>query len=413
MSEKRRVVVTGVGCVSPLGLTMKETWSGLVESRSGIGRITKFNTDNLDVHIAGEVKGFNSDLFVPKKEQKKMDLFIHYSLACTQMALEMSGLPMTEEVKNQTGVIIGVGMGGLPSIEEQYKKSLEKGPSRMSPFFIPMVITNLAAGQVSIAHGFRGPNYSVTSACASSAHSIGEAFSYIRNGDTDVMIAGGAESTVCMMAMGGFSAMRALSTRNEAPERASRPFDQDRDGFVLSEGAAILVLEEYEFAKKRNANILCEISGYGASADAFHMTTPSPEGIGAQLAIRRALQKAALNEDQIDYINAHGTSTPAGDELEIGAIKSVFKDHAYKLSVSSSKSMTGHTLGAAGALESAICVYSILNQIAPPTINLDHPSQSCDIDLVPHRAKPKKIRHALNNSFGFGGTNACVVFSQV
>lgn len=408
-----RVVVTGVGAVTPLGNNIEDSWKAALEGRSGIANITKFDATNFDVKFGGEVKGFNSDLYIHKKEQKKMDLFIHYSLACTQMALEMANLKFTPENSERAGAIIGVGMGGLPSIEEQYDKLKEKGPGRLSPFFIPMVITNLAAGQVSIQYGLKGPNYSVTSACASGVHSVGEAAEYIRRGACDVMIAGGAESTVCALGIGGFAAMRALSTRNDAPEKASRPFDKDRDGFVLGEGAAILVLESYEHAVKRGAKILCEITGYGASSDAYHMTNPAPEGAGAALAIKRALADARMNADQIQYINAHGTSTPVGDELESQAIKRALGEHAKKVWVSSTKSMTGHLLGAAGAIESAFCVMAMRDQIAPPTINLENPGEGCDLDYVPHKARQGKFTNILNNSFGFGGTNACMIFSKV
>ncbi len=408
-----RVVVTGVSAITPLGNNIEDSWKAALAGKSGIANITKFDASTYDVKFAGEVKGFEPDKYIHKKEQKKMDLFIHYSLACTQMALEMANIKFTPETGERAGAIIGVGMGGLPSIEEQHQKLMEKGPGRLSPFFIPMVITNLASGQVSIAHGLKGPNYSVTSACASGVHSLGEATEYIRRGACDVMIAGGAESTVCGLGIGGFAAMRALSTRNDDPERASRPFDKDRDGFVLGEGAAILILESYEHATKRGAKILCEITGYGVSSDAYHMTNPAPEGAGAALAMKRALEDARLNPDQIQYVNAHGTSTPVGDELESQAIKRAFGAHAKKLWVSSTKSMTGHLLGAAGAIEAAFCVMAMRDQIAPPTINLQNPSEGCDLDYVPHKAREGKFTHILNNSFGFGGTNACLILSKV
>lgn len=408
-----RVVVTGVGAITPLGLSADESWKTALAGRSGIAKITKFNTENFDVTFAGEVKGFNPDLYVQKKEQKKMDTFIHYAVACTTMALENAKLTVTPEIGARTGCIIGSGMGGLPGIEEQYSKLLEKGPGRISPFFIPMVIANLASGQVSIQHGLKGPNYCVTSACASGAHSIGEAANYIRNGLCDVMVAGGVESTVCKMAIGGFAAMRALSTRNDSPEKASRPFDQDRDGFVLSEGGGILILESLEHAEKRGAPILCELAGYGATSDAYHMTSPAPEGQGGANAIRLALQDAHLQPEQIHYINAHGTSTPMGDELESQAIKTILGDHAKKVWVSSTKSMMGHALGAAGSIESVFCVLSIRDQMAPPTINLENPSENCDLDYVPHEARSGKIQNVLNDSFGFGGTNASLIFSKL
>ena len=412
-TPSRRVVVTGVSAITPVGLNIEESWRNLLEGKSGIGPITRFNTEAYDVKFAGEVKGFNPDLYIPKKEQKKMDLFIQYAMGCAAQAFESAKLQMTPELGERTGCIVGVGMGGLPVIEEQYAKLLEKGPSRISPFFIPMVITNLAAGQISIQYGLKGPNYCLTSACASGAHAIGEAVGYIRRGLMDVMVAGGSESTVCPMAIGGFASMRALSTRNDDPQRASRPWDKDRDGFVLGEGAALLIIESLEHAQKRGAPILCEITGYGLSSDAYHMTNPAPGGAGAAAAMKMALADADLKPSDIQYVNAHGTSTPVGDELETQAIKSVFGDHAKNLYVSSTKSMTGHALGAAGAIESAICVMAIRDQKAPPTINLENPSEGCDLNYLRDGAKSGKFEHVLNNSFGFGGTNACLIFSKV
>lgn len=411
--SQRRVVVTGVGAVTPLGNTIEESWAAALRGQSGIAKITKFDTTGFDVTFAGEVKGFNPDLYIEKKEQKKMDTFIHYSIAASKMAVEMAQLELTEEVKEQTGVIIGVGIGGLATIEETSIKMKERGPGRISPFFIPSVITNLAAGQVSIALGLKGPNYSVTSACASGVHSIGDAVRYIRDGATDVMLAGGAESTVCGLAVGGFAAMRALSTRNDAPEKASRPWDKDRDGFVLGEGAAVLCLESLEHAEKRGAKILCEVTGYGVSSDAYHMTSPAPEGAGGYKAMEAAVRDSGLKASEIQYINAHGTSTPVGDGLESMAIKRLMGDSAKNVWVSSTKSMTGHALGAAGAIESAFCVMAIRDQIVPPTINLDNPSEDCDLDYVPHKAREGKIDNVLNNSFGFGGTNASMIFSKL
>jgi len=411
--EIHRVVVTGVGAVTPLGNNLESSWANCLAGKSGIGPITRFDAAKFNVRFAGEVKDFPVDAYVPKKEQKKMDTFIHYTMACTQMAMEMAGLKVDPEQAHRAGAIIGVGMGGLPTIEEQFLKMHERGPDRLSPFFIPAVITNLAAGQVSITHGLRGPNYSVTSACASGAHSIGEAVEYIRRGTCDVMVAGGAESTICGLGIGGFAAMRALSTRNEEPTRASRPFDKDRDGFVLAEGAAILILESLEHAEKRGAQILCEVTGYGVSSDAHHMTNPAPEGAGAAIAVRRALEDARMNPSEIQYVNAHGTSTPVGDELETLALKKAFGDHSKKLWVSSTKSMTGHTLGAAGAIEAAFCVMALKDQAVPPTINLENPGEGCDLDYVPTTARQGKLTSVLNNSFGFGGTNACLIFSQI
>lgn len=412
---QKRVVVTGIGAVTPLGLTAEESWSNALKGKSGIAPITKFDASAFDVKFAGEIKGFNPDLYIEKKEQKKMDAFIHYALASTKMALEHAKLDFStdETLKERTGCFVGVGMGGLPMIEEQLGKLREKGPGRISPFFIPAVITNLASGQISIEYGLKGPNFSVTSACASGVHALGEAVRYLRDGDFDVMIAGGSEATVCPMAIGGFAAMKALSTRNDAPEKASRPWDKDRDGFVLAEAAAIFVLETLEHATKRGANILCEVTGYGVSSDGFHMTSPAPEHVGAQAAMTMALKDASLKPSDIQYINAHGTSTPVGDPLEAVAIHKIFGDHAKKVWVSSTKSMTGHALGAAGAIESAFCILALRDQIAPPTINLDEPGENCDLDFVPNQARDGKFSHVLNNSFGFGGTNASVIFSKL
>ncbi len=409
---RKRVVITGLGAVSPIGNTLQESWKSALNGRSGISNITKFDTTNFDVKFAGEVKNFSPDTYIEKKEQKKMDLFIQYALATAKMAFEHSGLKITDENTQRTGVFIGSGLGGLPFIEEQHSKLIEKGPSRVSPFFIPSCIANLAPGWVSIAHGIKGPNFTVTSACASGVHSIGEAYNYIRFGLCDQMVAGGTESTVSPMAIAGFSNMRALSGRNDSPSEASRPWDKDRDGFVLGEGAATFILESLECATKRGASILCEIVGYGASSDAYHITSPDPDGSGFVSAMQTALNDAELNAADIQYINAHGTSTPMGDPLESNAIKKVMKDHAKKVWISSTKSMTGHLLGAAGAIESAFCVMSLLDQIVAPTINLNNPSPECDLDYVPLVAREGKIRNVLNNSFGFGGTNSCLIFSK-
>lgn len=410
--REHRVVVTGIGLLSSVGTTTEECWQGLMEGRSGIDRIQRFSPEAFDVQIAGEVKNFNPDLYVPKKEQKKMDTFIHYALAAAHMAWQESGLQTSEELSEKAGTCIGVGMGGLPLIEEQMSRYLEKGPGRISAFFIPGVISNLASGHVSMTYGLKGPNWAITSACASGAHAIGEAAKLIAQGEVDVMLAGGAESTVCPLAIGGFAAMKALSTRNHEPTKASRPFDRGRDGFVLSEGAAVLVLESLEHAKKRGAHIICELTGYAATSDAYHITSPAPEGAGGRRAMELALHSARLRPEQIQYINAHGTSTPTGDVLETQAIKKLFGAHARSLMVSSTKSMTGHALGAAGAIESAICALAIKHQAVPPTINLDEPEEGCDLDYVPHEARQARLEHVLNNSFGFGGTNACLVFSR-
>jgi 3-oxoacyl-[acyl-carrier-protein] synthase II len=409
---QKRVVITGMGVISPLGNTAQDTWNAAIEGVSGIANITKFDAASFDVRFGGEVKNFNPDLYIEKKEQKKMDTFIQYAIACAKMAFSQSGLEVSDTLAPRAGAIIGSGIGGLPIIEEQHSKLLERGPSRVTPFFIPAAVTNLASGWVTMNHNLKGPSYSIASACASGVHSIGEAYNYIRFGMADVMAAGGAEATICPMAISGFSNMRALSTRNDEPKRASRPWDKDRDGFVLGEGCAIFILESLESAQKRNANILCEITGYGASSDAYHITSPEPNGAGFIQAMNSALDDATINTDQVNYINAHGTSTPMGDPIESNAVKTVFKDHAKKLMVSSTKSMTGHLLGAAGALESAFCVQAIIHQTAPPTINLENPSPECDLDYVANSARKGVINHVLNNSFGFGGTNSCLVFSK-
>lgn len=409
---QKRVVITGIGAVSPLGVTLSESWGNALEGKSGIALITKFDASNYDVKFAGEVKSFDSGLYIEKKEQKKMDLFIHYAIATTKMALDQSGLKITDENAHRIGAFIGSGMGGLPFIEEQHSRLLEKGPSRVSPFFIPSVITNLAPGWISILFGIKGPNFTITSACATGVHSIGEAYNYIRFGLADAMIAGGTESTITPIAIAGFHNMKALSTRNDNPTEASRPWDKDRDGFVLGEGAATFIIESLENALKRKAKILCEISGYGASSDAYHITSPDPEGKGFVLAMQNALTDAQLDSSSIQYINAHGTSTPMGDPLESLAVKKLMGSEAKKVWLSSTKSMTGHLLGAAGALESAFCVMSLLDQKVAPTINLKSASPDCDLDYVPNTARDGKLTHVMNNSFGFGGTNSCLIFSK-
>jgi 3-oxoacyl-[acyl-carrier-protein] synthase II len=415
---QRRVVVTGMSLITPLGMNMAQSWEGLINGKSGIGTITQFDPTAYDAKIAGEVKGFNSDDWVPKKEQKKMDRFIHFSLAAAKMALEDSGLQVPEEHKSRVGALVGVGMGGLPFIETQLNILNSRGPSRVSPFFIPSVITNMAAGQISMTYGFKGPNYSVTSACASGGHAIGEAVDFIRQGKCDAMIAGGTEAVVTPMAIAGFSSMRALSTRNDSPQTASRPWDRDRDGFVLAEGCGLLVLEDYEYAAARGARIYAEVCGYGVSSDAYHMTSPAPGGAGAAQAMINCLADAQIRAEQVEYINAHGTSTPAGDELETEAVKRVFGEHAKKVwvsstKVSSTKSMIGHTLGAAGAVESVIAIQALRSNTAPPTINLDNPSPDCDLDYVPKTARERKMNYVLNNSFGFGGTNCSLLFGRI
>ena len=412
-TERRRVVVTGLGMMSPCGLSVSENWNSLTHGKSGIGPVTQFDVSNYGTKIAGEVKAFDLDAFVAKKEQKKMDRFIHLALASAKMAVEDSGLEFNEDLGSRSGSLFGVGIGGLPMIERQHSVLLERGPSRVTPFFIPAVITNLTSGQLGILYGLKGPNYAVTSACASGAHAIGESAKYIMDGTCDVMITGGSESVICSMAIGGFGAMKALSTRNDEPEKASRPWDKDRDGFVLSEGSAVLILEELEHAKKRGATIYGEVSGFGLSCDAYHLTSPSPGGDGAARSMKMALKSAGLSPNQVDYINAHGTSTPQGDEVETAAVKQVFGDHSKDLWVSSTKSMTGHTLGAAGAIESVISLMALKTGIVPPTINLENPSEDCDLDYVPNTAREKNLNFVLNNSFGFGGTNCTLLFGKV
>jgi 3-oxoacyl-[acyl-carrier-protein] synthase II len=410
--EKRRVVVTGLGLITPLGIGVEPSWESLIEGRSGIGVIRTFDSSDLPVHIAGEVKGFDPLLYIEPKEVKKMDRFIHFAVAASTMAMEDSEFKITEENSERVGVIIGSGMGGLPTIEHYHKTYLEKGYRRISPFFIPMLIINLASGQVSIKFGAKGPNSAVTTACATGSHAIGDAFRVIQRGDADVMIAGGAESVITPMAIGGFAVMKALSTRNNEPELASRPFDRDRDGFVMGEGAGIVILESLENARKRNAKIYAEVLGYGMTSDAYHITSPAPGGKGAASCMTIALKDAGVSPDVVNYINAHGTSTKYGDEIETAAIKTVFGDHAHKLVVSSTKSMTGHLLGAAGGVEAVISILSIRDNVIPPTINLDHPDPECDLDYVPHKPRYTDVDYALSNSFGFGGTNACLLFRK-
>jgi 3-oxoacyl-[acyl-carrier-protein] synthase II len=409
---RRRVVITGIGMISPLGIGNEPTWQGLLEGRSGIGPITKFDATDYACRIAGEVKGFDPEKWIEKKEIKKSDTFIHYAVAAAQMAVDDSGLDTLKEDPDRLGVIIGSGIGGLPLIEETHRKLLEKGPSRISPFFIPGLIVNLAAGHVSIRFKAQGPSSAPATACATGAHAIGDAFRIIQHDDADIMFGGGSEAVITPLAVGGFSAMRALSTRNDEPQRASRPWDAGRDGFVMGEGAGILIIEEREHAIARSAKIYCEITGYGMSSDAFHITSPSEDGSGMMRVMQRALKDAKLQPTDIQYINAHGTSTPVGDKTETIAVKRVFADHAYKLAVSSTKSMTGHLLGAAGGLESAITALAIINRILPPTINYEVPDPECDLDYVPNKARPMDLVHAMSNSFGFGGTNATLIFSR-
>jgi len=398
--------------VTPLGTGTEKSWKGLIEGRSGVRRITHFDPADIPCQIAAEVPDFEADRFIEAKEQKKMDRFIHLGLAAAVMAVEDSGLKITADNSERVGVIVGSGMGGLPAIECYTKVLNERGHRKITPFFIPMTIINLAAGQISIRFGAKGPNSAVSSACASGTHSIGEAFRLVQSGIADTMIAGGAEATITPLGIGGFAAMKALSRRNDEPERASRPFDKDRDGFVMGEGAGILILEELEQAIKRGARIYAEINGYGMTSDAYHISSPSPDGDGAARCMRAALKDSGINPEEVNYINAHGTSTKYGDELETRAIKNVFGKHAYELCVSSTKSMTGHLLGASGGVEGAICALSIFNGIVPPTINLEEPDPECDLDYVPNSSRPLDINVAISNSFGFGGTNACIVLKK-
>jgi len=421
MSQKRRVVVTGIGAVTPLSSTAEGTWKKLINSESGIGPISIFDTTECPCKIAGEVKYgdgpdlFNIDKYIDPKEQRKMDRFIHFAVAAADQAIEDSGWKVeSDEEKYRTGVMMGSGIGGLPAIEKTTVHMKERGVKKITPFFIPSSLINLASGQISIKHGYMGPNHAVVTACASGSHAIGDSARMIEYGDVDVMIAGGAESAICEVGVGGFAALRALSTGfNDNPTAGSRPWDKARDGFVMGEGAGVVVLEEYEHAKKRGAKIYAEVVGYGMSGDAYHITAPEATGRGSTYAMKLALKHAGIEPEAIDYINAHGTSTPLGDEIEVNAVKKVFGDHAYKLSMSSTKSAIGHLLGAAGAVEAIFSILAIRDNIAPPTLNLEDPSEGCDIDLVAKVAKKRKIDYALSNSFGFGGTNACLVLKRV
>src|SRR5207342_2835552 len=412
MTNRRRVVVTGIGLVSSLGIGTEANWAGIKAGRSGIGSITKFDTTHFATRIAGEVKNFDPLAYVEKKDVKKMDIFIQYAIAASQCAMDDSGLTITPELSRRVGVFIASGIGGFTTIEREHKALLEGGPRKISPFFIPSAIINLAAGQVSIRFGARGPNSATCTACSASAHAIGDAYEIILRGAADVMIAGGSEAAITPMGIGGFGALRALSTRNDEPARASRPFDKDRDGFIVGEGAGVLILEEYSAARRRNARIYAELVGYGMSADAYHITAPSEDGDGAYRVMGAALESAGIRPDQVGYINAHGTSTPHGDKVETIAIKRCFGDHAKNVPVSSTKSMTGHLLGAPGGLEAGITVLAVHHHIVPPTTNLDHPDDNCNLDYVPHRSRPLVMTYALSNSFGFGGTNAALLFKK-
>jgi len=408
----RRVVVTGVGMITPLGVGTGPTWEAILAGKSGVGTITKFDASQFSTTIAAEVKRFVPEDFIDRKEIKRMDPFIHLAMASAHLAMEDAGLSIDGELEARVGVYMGSGLGGLSTLERYHQAYLEEGVRKISPFFIPMLISNLAPGHIAIRYGAKGPNITTTTACAASSHAIGEALAAIRRGVCDAVISGGSEATITPMGLGGFCAMKALSSRNDDPEKASRPFDKDRDGFVMGEGSAILILEELEFARRRGAKIYAELCGYGASGDAHHVTAPAPGGEGAVRCMRAALEDARIRPEEVEHINAHGTSTPYNDQFETMAIKTVFGEHARKLAVSSTKSMTGHLLGAAGAVEGAFSVLALRDGVIPPTINYTTPDPECDLDYVPNRARRQAIRYALSNSFGFGGTNSCLLFGR-
>ena len=409
----RRVVVTGVGLVAPVGLNTRTGWDSILAGRSGIQPITHFEIAPFSTRFGGPIYGFDPELYVSKKDVKKMDKFIHYGIGAGTQAMEDAGLEITDANRHRIGVAVGSGIGGITGIENSYAAYLHGGPRKISPFFVPANIVNMVAGDLSIKYGLKGPNYSIVSACSTGTHNIGEAALMIRHGMVDAMLAGGAEMATTPVGLGGFAAAKALSTRNDDPERASRPFDKDRDGFVLSDGAGVILLEEYEMAKARGAHIYAELVGFGMNSDAYHMTAPSEDGEGAAACMRLALSMAGINPEEVDYINAHGTSTPAGDIAETKGIKRAFGDHAYKLAISSTKSMTGHMLGAAGGAEAIFTLLALRDQVAPPTINYDTPDPDCDLDYVPNVARPMKIDVAVSNSFGFGGTNGSLVFRRL
>lgn len=413
MMTGRRVVVTGLGVIAPVGQNVQSAWNAILNGTSGIQPITHFDVSGFTTQFGGPIYGFDATRYIPKKDLKKMDEFIHYGMAAGIQAWEDSGLNVTEQNSRRIGVAIGSGIGGIGGIERAYEAYRTNGPRRISPFFVPANIINMVAGDLSIKYGFKGPNFSIVSACSTGAHNIGEAAMMIRHGRVDVMVAGGAEMATTPVGLGGFAAARALSTRNNDPTRASRPWDKDRDGFVLSDGAGVIVLEEYEHAKARSARIYAELVGIGMNSDAFHMTAPSEDGNGAKECMLMALEDAKLPVDSVQYINGHGTSTPAGDLAETMAVKSAFGSHAYQLCVSSTKSMTGHMLGAAGGVEALFTILALRDQVAPPTINYDTPDPACDLDYVPNVARPTPIKVALSNSFGFGGTNASLVFKRI
>ena len=409
---RRRVVVTGMGLVIPTGIGVETVWKNVCEGKSGIGLLTRFDTNGFETKIAGEVKDFNPELYIDKKEIKRMDLFVQYAIAATKEALEDAQLNIAPENCEQIGVIVGTGLGGLPTLEKYHKVLLERGPSRISPFFIPMLIANMASGQIAIQFGPKGPNTCVVTACATGAHCIGDAFRAIVYGDAEAMIAGGTEANITPLTIGGFNAMKALSTKNDEPEKACRPFEKNRDGFVVAEGAGIVILEELQFALKRNAKIYGELVGYGYTGDAYHITAPSPNGDGAVRCMRMAIKDAGLKFEEMDYINAHGTSTPLNDLTETIAIKTVFGDYAKKIPISATKSMTGHLLGAAGSTEAIFTILAIRDGLMPPTLNYEEPDPECDLDYVPNVARRKPLKVAMSNAFGFGGTNATLVFRK-
>jgi 3-oxoacyl-[acyl-carrier-protein] synthase II len=411
--SKRRVVVTGLGLLTPVGNTVEESWKNIVAGKSGIGPITAFDASQFSARISGSVKNFDPADYIAHKDIKKMDTFIHFGLAAGIQALDDSGIEVTDENAEGIGVAIGSGIGGLPYIEKNRDAFVEGGPRKISPFFVPSSIINMVSGNLSIMRGLKGPNISIVSACTTGAHNIGDAARMISYGDADVMVAGGAEMATSALGIGGFAAARALSTRNDDPEAASRPWDRDRDGFVLGDGAGVVVLEEYEMARARGANIYCELVGYGMSGDAYHMTSPSQGGEGAARCMVNAMKDAKLNPDEIDYINAHGTSTPAGDVAETNAVKLAMGDHAYKMVVSSTKSMTGHLLGAAGGIEAIFSILALRDQIVPPTINLENQDPECDLDFVANTARDMKLSATMSNSFGFGGTNGTCIFKLI
>jgi 3-oxoacyl-[acyl-carrier-protein] synthase II len=410
---RRRVVVTGLGLVTPLGIGVDANWAGLSAGRSGIGRITRFDASQLPARVAGEIRDFDAERFIERRDIKKTDIFIQYAVAAAQMAFDDAGLALPLGAPERTGVLVGVGMGGITTVEETYQNLISGNIRRVSPFLIPRIIPNMASGHIALRFGARGPNYATTSACASGAHAIGEALVLIRDGRQDVMLAGGAEAPICLLGVGGFAAMRALATNfNDEPERASRPFDAQRDGFVIAEGAGVVVLEEAEHARRRGARVYAELLGYGATCDAYHMTQPAPEGAGAAECMVHALEDAGIAPTAVGYINAHGTGTPFNDEAETLAVKRVFGEHAPRIAMSSTKSMTGHLLGAAGTIEAAYTVLALARSLLPPTINLEQPDPACDLDYVPHGAREARVDVALSNSFGFGGTNAVLVFGR-